>query len=358
MPPKRKVEDSESGPAKKKAATGPKLKKSKAPNWDSVSDFSFEKPTGEWARKRIERWCELSALDKTNSPVSVESKAIVSRELGQDTWKLLRKAAGDIAAIVLGSKLEDEDRKKQIARTLLGSLYFTELWGNDEGDGSPREVQIKTRLYSPFGVGTSIDFFTGIISGQGRLGPEKSLRFYVSISWSLVLCLDSTLADAKSRLPMEIDSKNPTKCSTIALNSHGVWKAGPDATTVFERNGKKSKGTTPANVKSFEETLFSTEGWMSPLKLVETLFAAATVMRYGERDTTTPKSVLEKFHYFDGVNNSGSLLTRELDSLTVLEAKEPTDQTEVCMPQRWLLLARHGGVNENEPGTSGQVGGA
>jgi hypothetical protein len=57
----------------------------------------------------------------------------VSEELCQDTWKVLRKASEDLAAIVLGSKLDDEDRKKQIARTLMGSLYFTELWGNDEG---------------------------------------------------------------------------------------------------------------------------------------------------------------------------------------------------------------------------------
>ncbi|KAJ1311866.1 hypothetical protein OPQ81_010326 [Rhizoctonia solani] len=178
MPPKRKAVDNESGPAKKKAATAPKLRKSKAPTWDSVPEYSNEKPTGEWAKKCVDRWCllppydtsisekrwenyykERAALDKVNSSGAEESKDIISEELDQDTWKILRKAAGDLAAILLGSNLANEERKRQIARTLMGSLYFLEMWGNDEGDGSPREVQSRTRLYSPFGTGGSIDFF-------------------------------------------------------------------------------------------------------------------------------------------------------------------------------------------------------
>ncbi|EUC61997.1 hypothetical protein RSOL_411880 [Rhizoctonia solani AG-3 Rhs1AP] len=342
MPPKRKAAD-ESGPATKKAATGPKLKKSKAPNWDSEPEFSNEKPTGEWASKCVERWCllppydtsisekrwedyynERSALDEINSSGSKKSKEIVSEELGQDTWKILRKAASDLAAIVLGSKLADEERKKQIARTLMGSLYFTELWGNDEGDGSSRDVEAKTRLYSPFGAGASIDFYYRYhLRARMFSNGERFSSLY-----------------AKSRMPIEIDPKNPTACTATKLNSNKALKAAPDAVTVFDRNGGKSKGTTAANIKSFEETLFCTDGWISPLKLVEILFAAGTVMRYREEDKSSPKAVLEKFNYFDGETNGAGLLTEELKSLAALEAKEPA-QTVVSIPQRLLLLARH-----------------
>ncbi|CAE6344485.1 unnamed protein product [Rhizoctonia solani] len=352
MPPKRKA-DIEGGPAKKRAVTTPKLKKSKAPSWNEDSDYSNEKPTGEWARKCVERWCllppyntkitekqwqdyynERSALDKVNSSGAAESKEIVSEELCQDTWKILRKASEDLAAIVLGSKLDDEERKKQIARTLMGSLYFTELWGNDEGDDTPREVQAKSRLYSPFGIGTSIDFYYSYHLRARMFGRgERFASLY-----------------ARSRLLIEVDPANPTACSATERNANGVPKAASDAVTVFDRNGSKSKGTTAANIKSFEETIFDTEGWVSPLKLVEILFAAGMVMRYQESDKESPKSVLAKFNYFDGETNGRALLIGELKSLATLEAKEAAGP-EVCIPQRLLLLARHG-ASADEPGPS------
>ncbi|CUA68581.1 hypothetical protein RSOLAG22IIIB_07958 [Rhizoctonia solani] len=354
MPPKRKAAD-ESGPAKKKAAAGPKLKKSKAPNWDDESRFTSEKPTGEWARKSVDRWCllppydtsisektwqdyynERSALDAVNTPGSKQSEVILIEELDQDAWKILRKAATDLAAIVLGSKLDDEERKKQIARTLMGSLYYTEMWGNDEGDGSPRDVEAKTRLYSPFGAGESIDFYYRYhLRARMFSSGERFSSLY-----------------AKSRMLIEIDPKNPTACSATKYNANKVLKAAPDAVTVFDRSGGKSKGTTAANIKSFEETLFCTEGWISPLKLVQTLFAAGTVMRYNEADKSGPRAVLEKFHYFDGETNGASLLAQELKSLATLEAKESVDQAAVSVSQRLLLLARHGGASETEQGSS------
>ncbi|KAF8679868.1 hypothetical protein RHS04_04806 [Rhizoctonia solani] len=354
MPPKRKA-DTEDGPAKKKAATAPKLKKSKAPNWNEDSGYSNEKPTTEWARKCVDRWCllppyntrmtekhwqdyynERSALDKINSSGAPESKEIVSEELCQDTWKILRGAARDLASIVLGSKLDDEDRKKHIARTLMGSLYFTELWGNDEGDDTPREVQAKSRLYSPFGVGTSIDFYYFYHLRPRMFGKgERFASFY-----------------AKSRPIVEIDPENPTACSATKRNANGAIKAASDAITVFDRNGSKSKGTTAANVKSFEQAIFGVEGWISPLKLVEILFAAGTVMRYREQDKESPKSVLAKFQYFDGETNGRALLAEELKLLAELEAREPASP-EVCIPQRMLLLARQGDGG-SEPGPSNQ----
>ncbi|CCO36111.1 hypothetical protein BN14_10235 [Rhizoctonia solani AG-1 IB] len=343
MPPKRKA-DTEAGAPKKKATTGPKLKKSKAPSWNEASLDVF--PNGSLlppyditiTEKQWEDYYnERSALDKVNSSGAAESKEIVSEELCQDTWKVLRKASEDLAAIVLGSKLDDEDRKKQIARTLMGSLYFTELWGNDEGVDTPRDVQAKSRLYSPFGIGTSVDFYYSYHLRARMFGSgERFASFY-----------------ARSRLLIEVDPANPTTCSATQLNANGVAKAAPDAVTVFDRNGSKSKGTTAANIKSFEEAIFDTEGWISPLKLVEILFTAGTVMGYRESDKETPKSVLAKFRYFDGETDGRSLLSEELKALVALVAKEAAG-AEVCIPQRLLLLARHG-VRTGEQGLSEQA---
>ncbi|KAG8685025.1 hypothetical protein FRC11_011231 [Ceratobasidium sp. 423] len=156
---------------------------------------------------------------------------------------------------------------------------------------------------------------------------------------------------AKSRMLIELNPKNPTKCSAVKLNANKVWKAASDAVTVFDRNGSKSKGTTAANIKSFEENLFATEGWISPLKLVEILFAAGTVMRYKESDKATPKSVLAKFNYFAEETNGQALLARELKTLAELEGKEPSGQAVVSIPQRLLLLARQDGASGDESGS-------
>lgn len=80
-------------------------------------------------------------------------------------------------------------------------------------------------------------------------------------------------------------------------------------------------------------------------------------MGYRERDDTTPKSVLEKFNYFDGETNGKNLLTEELKSLAALEARELAYQKVVSIPQRLLLLAHHGGADENEAGSSEQASG-
>ncbi|KAG9100983.1 hypothetical protein FS749_011263 [Ceratobasidium sp. UAMH 11750] len=350
MPPKR---SNPSGAASerpaKKAATGggkastPRLKKSTQPKWEGEG-YSQDKPTGEWGAKCVERWCllppfdtsitedqwkayylERSALDKVNTSGSDESKPIVSEELGQDTWVILRRMAGNVAAAIFGSSLDDE-HKKRIGQTLLGSLYFTDLWGNDEGDGSPREVRAQSRLYSPFGLGTSIDlFYSYHLRRRMTMNGERFASLYVNAN---------TVSDC--------DTENPRKCSSVTKNTNGVDKAAPDAITVFDRNGSKSKGTTAANIKTFEEPLFGCEGWLSPLKLTNILFAAAGVMYFQEDDTETPMSTLGKFQLFQGESDGKAVLKQELAKLAELEkeAGDSEDQAEVCIPQRLLLLAR------------------
>ena len=75
---------------------------------------------------------ERSALDKVNSMGASESEAIKCEVLDHDTWKALRRAAANVAAAIFGSSLDDSERKKRIAYTLMGSLYFTSLEGSSE----------------------------------------------------------------------------------------------------------------------------------------------------------------------------------------------------------------------------------
>ncbi|KAG9093048.1 hypothetical protein FRC06_011691 [Ceratobasidium sp. 370] len=351
MPPKRSnPSGSTSERPAKKAATGagkastPRLKESTQPNWDEPEEYSQDKPTGEWAAKSVERWCllppydtsiseaqwktyylERSALDKINTSGSDESKPIVSEELDQDTWVILRRMSGNVAAAIFGSALDDE-HKKRIGRTLLGSLYFTELWGNDEGDGTPREVRAMSRLYSPFGLGTSVDlFYSYHLRRRMTMKGERFASLYVNAN---------TIASS--------DAKNPRGCRAVESNARGVDKAASDAITVFDRNGGKSKGTTAANIKTFEGPLFGCDGWLSPLKLTNILFAAAGVMYFQEDDRETPKSTLAKFQFFQGESDGQGVLKQELAKLVKLEKEmgQGQDEVGVCIPQRLLLLAQ------------------
>jgi hypothetical protein len=103
----------------------------------------------------------------------------------QKTERLLPEAGARLAKVTMGSCMDD-DEKKRIAETFRGSLYYLELWGCEE-DGQvivydihpatstdqtpgrldksntrtnfmPRTVSAKTRLYSPFGIRSSVDF--------------------------------------------------------------------------------------------------------------------------------------------------------------------------------------------------------
>lgn len=99
----------------------------------------------------------------------------MSEELGQDTFKILRAASANVAAVIYGSSLAEADRIR-VARTLRGSLYFTSLWGNDEegGGDNPRTVNVTSRLYSPFGLGTSLDLSYNFHWRQFRAGERFS----------------------------------------------------------------------------------------------------------------------------------------------------------------------------------------
>ncbi|KAH7345424.1 hypothetical protein B0J17DRAFT_624589 [Rhizoctonia solani] len=133
---------------------------------------------------------EHSALDRINTVDSIESDVIQGKYLDENTWKVLRKAAEHIASAILASALDNTERKQNIARTSLGSLYF--ILGAPE----PRNLDTTTRLYSPFGLGTSIDF---------HYNYHYRKRSYVDER--------DTMLNAAGREIGECDPDNPTKCA-------------------------------------------------------------------------------------------------------------------------------------------------
>ncbi|KAG8700579.1 hypothetical protein FRC08_004623 [Ceratobasidium sp. 394] len=317
-------------------ASTPQLKKSTQPNWDRPGEYSQDKPTGKWGAKCVERWCllppydtsikeaqwktyylERSAVDKVNTSGSDESTMVVCEELlGEGNWYTLRKMSEEVAAAIFGSTLDDE-HKKRIGRTLLGSLYFTDLSGDGEGDGSPRDIRSMSRLYSPFGLGTSIDLFYSYYLERGE-DQFASLRVNAN-----------TIASC--------DASNPRRCKVLEPNARGFGdKVVRGAIAVFSG----SKSTTAANTQTLEKALFGCEGWLSPLKLTNILFAAGGVMFFMEDDNKTPKSMLAKFQYFQGESNGKEVLKQEIAKLAELGSGDGDDEYGVCIPQRLLLLAR------------------
>ncbi|KZV67695.1 hypothetical protein PENSPDRAFT_736398 [Peniophora sp. CONT] len=339
MPPKRKAADDESGTAKKTKPAAPRLKKSQKPEWD----LSVEKPEGEWARKSIERWSLLppykghseqswknyyeqrAALDEVNTPDNPASKPIVSEELGQDTWQLLRKASNNVACAIYGATLEDEERKLAIARTLRGSLYYCDLWGNDEegGGDNPRTVNAKTRLYSPFGIGTAIDFaYDYHYRMRMTMGAE---RF-------------STLV-AQVRHMDEMEPSDPRGCIAVRKDKRGLEKPEEGAVKLHNMKGATISGTAAKNLAEFEEALFDCSGWLSPRKLYDLLSAAATVGHYHE---ALGRDILEKagrgkFKMFQGETDGRSEGKDEAAKLA--EAEQLANDAD-SLPLRLLSLAK------------------
>ncbi|KIY53216.1 hypothetical protein FISHEDRAFT_55304 [Fistulina hepatica ATCC 64428] len=371
MPPKRKSDaDTEGRPAKK--ATTPKLKKSKMPNWTS-SHWSPEKPATDWARKCVERWCllppydtsiseelwekyyqEREALDGVNTPNSDASKPIVSEELGQDTFRILSAASTNVSAAIYGSVL-DEDTRRAIARTIRGSLYFLDLWGNDEegGGDNPRTVNAKTRLYSPFGLGTSVDLSYNFHWRQFRAGERFSDLSKMSVQRSSKLIYSLVklpflailiLATPANRHVVKRQSRTKSVgASLLMVQFRSLIWCGLVLHFVLARlnrelqNNSKIKGTTAKNVASFEETLFGCQEWLSPLKSYNLLIAAGTVLHYKENNAgTVKKAGGDKFKFFQDESKGKNLVEGDMSRIVDMDAT-------LGIPQRMLLLGREEG---------------
>ncbi|CAE6532298.1 unnamed protein product [Rhizoctonia solani] len=341
-----------------------KLVKGATPTWSDNPEWTQDKPTGEWAAKCVDRWCllapynttitdeqwkayheERSALDKINTMDSDESAAIEGKYLDGSTWKVLRKAAEHVASAILASVLDDVERKKSIARTLLGSLYFMSVDGSSEGLGAPepRNLDTTTRLYSPFGLGTSIDFHYNYHYRMRSYEDERD-----------------AMLNAAGREIGECEPNKPTKCAAepeLPEDSEDEEEEPKPienfkARTLFSgvegmADGWSTMYITEENIKSFEEPFLGTKGWISPRKLVDILMAAGTALLHGEVDTEAGEHLQHEFDYYQGEKSGKGIFAKERKQLTQLEkvekAKDKKDSTrEVCVPERLLLLARHG----------------
>ncbi|CAE6405949.1 unnamed protein product [Rhizoctonia solani] len=337
-----------------------KLKRGITPTWTERSEWSQKKPITKWARRCIDKWCllppydrsikekhwkayyeERSALDKINTVGSAESEVVEGECLEENTWKVLRKAAEHVATAMLASSLGDAQQKKSIARTLLGSLYFMSVEGSAEceGEPEPRSLGTTTRLYSPFGLGTSIDF---------HYDYHYRMRLHMEDERSATL-------NAAARDIAECDPDNPTKCAAVPeepeeedaepIENFKVYTLFSGVEDYFD--GWATMYITEENIKKFEEPLLGTNGWISPRKLVDVLMAAGTALLHRELDTEAGEHLQHKFDYYQGEKNGKGMFAQERKRLTELEKVEKEhdklDKTrEVCVPERLLLLARHG----------------
>ncbi|EUC61985.1 hypothetical protein RSOL_411760 [Rhizoctonia solani AG-3 Rhs1AP] len=343
--------DSDERPTKKRPVARGKKGKPVAPKWtaDTRPGWSDSQPTGEWGKKCVETWCllapydstvteeqwkkyydERSALDRVNTlRRGGHSGPIESEDLRQPTWGILHESGNVVAAAIMGSaQLPDIGRKKRITHVLFGSLYFIRLDGTDEGNGppEPRHIDVYSRLYSPFGIGTSVDFHYAY-HYRRRFERQDDERF-ASLTARL-----RTIADCGAAPPnqSEDDEEN----------------AGPaDAYVIFDSQedgggGLNTQFIDELTLKQFEKSLFGTEGWLSPRKMTDILLAGGSVLQYHEVDTEAAVSLLDKFQYFPGENTGKRALAPELKRLTMVETSLPRSDP-VCIPQNRLLLARQG----------------
>ncbi|CAE6354710.1 unnamed protein product [Rhizoctonia solani] len=341
-----------------------KLEKGTAPNWNENPAWTQEKPTGEWAANLLapydttiteEQWQayyeERSALDKINTIDSPESAAIGGECLDENMWRVLRKAAEQVTSAILSSALGDAERKKSISRTLLGSLYFMSVDGSSEGLGAPepRNLDMTTRLYSPFGLGTSIDFHYNYHYRMRSYEDERNAMLNAATR-EISECnpSKSTKCAAEPELP-EHDEEDEEKAEQVVepvvienFKAHTLFSGVEDMV-----DGWTTMYITEQNVKNFEEPLLGTKGWISPRKLVDILMAAGTALLHKEVDTEAAEHLQHEFDYYQGEKSGKGIFAKERKQLTQLEkaekAKDKKDASrEVCVPERLLLLARHG----------------
>ncbi|KAJ7749043.1 hypothetical protein DFH07DRAFT_559280 [Mycena maculata] len=207
----------------------------------------------------------------------------------------------------------------------MGSLYFLELWGSDEegGGDNPRTINAKSRLYSPYGLGGSVEFSYDYHYRQFRANERFST--FVAMTRGIGEC----------------NPKDPAYCSTTEKNKNGRRKPSEGSIKIFDMNGAKISGTTAKNYEDIEESLFGSTGWLSPLKLFHLACAAGTVMLYHENNAgTVAKAGLDKFKFFQGESDGKGKVQEDIRLLADLEKKE---DEPVCVPSRLLLLAKQSG---------------
>ncbi|KZP27888.1 hypothetical protein FIBSPDRAFT_853071 [Athelia psychrophila] len=138
-------------------------------------------------------------------------------------------------------------------------------------------------------------------------------------------------------------------CTAITKDSRGRTKPAEGSVKVFDMNNSKIKGTTAANIQEFEQSLFGSDGWLSPLKVFHLLCAAGSVLHYKEENGGTVKKAGDKFKFFQGETNGKALKEQEGKLLLSLKA-DAAGEEEMCISKLELTLARQEwGTSKQEP---------
>ncbi|KAH7345429.1 hypothetical protein B0J17DRAFT_713016 [Rhizoctonia solani] len=266
---------------------------------------------------------ERSALDEVNTFGSDASSPIQPGRL-RSPLRVLEYAATNVAAPVYGSVLAEKS-KIAIGRTLRGSLHITEV------DGEEGYFTLSTRLYSPFGIGTSIDF-----------GYSCSFDYRESDFFGLLVAISNNVGD--------IDAETPRKCK--ALKEDGSPQ--PGSVEVFAWNGGNTVGAaTAAKISSFEPALFGSISWLSPLKMHNILLAASTCSHYDDVFQELESGIVlasgKKSKFFEAETNGEELSLPETSLYRELRKQklqgdgldDDDDNEPGCVPERLLLLAYH-----------------
>ncbi|KAH7311896.1 hypothetical protein BKA65DRAFT_600801 [Rhexocercosporidium sp. MPI-PUGE-AT-0058] len=254
---------------KSRAEPKPKLKKVTKPTWTSPR-LSMEQPQGDNVQKCVAKWGLIAPFDaritEAQWELYSEFKKISSEELMQNTDRLLADAREKLVKIIMGSCMDDSEKTKT-AKTFRGSF------GDDYEDGgrtsfSPRSVSSTTRLYSPFVLGTSVDFKYHYHNRMFRANEEFS---------ALVMCRRDIRRCSKSM---------PLDCTAEMGGRGPIGPPTNDSVRLFNWSNGKTMGTTASNISEFENTLFACSNWLSPRLIFNLLCAGGTATIYQEEATS------------------------------------------------------------------------
>ncbi|CAE6521339.1 unnamed protein product [Rhizoctonia solani] len=263
---------------------------------------------------------------KTAAPALNSLLPPYDHRISEDEWDLyfrertaldeLNTFGGDASASIQPGELRPPLRVLEDSAADIAAAIFT----------------VNTRLYSPFGIGTSVDF-----------GYDYSYDYRESDYFGLLV--------AKSNKVGDIDAESPRKCKALAEDGSPQ----PGSVEIFSWHGGNTVGAvTAAKLSSFEPTLFGSTGWLSPLKLHNLLLAASTCSQYDdcyqELEPGIAVASSTNLKFFAGETTGGEFSEAEMALYKRLRkdmlsgnAKGDVDEDDQpgCVPDRLLLLARH-----------------
>ncbi|VDB96537.1 unnamed protein product [Peniophora sp. CBMAI 1063] len=253
---------------------------------DTKERLSVEKPKTEWARRAIDRWQllppydtsiddsawkdyyeERLALEELNKIETPEAnRLLASQVFDKKSIELLRQARKDIARVLRGAALWDGAREGY-PRSASSGLYFTSLSSvsgilppGSRVEGPELSVRVKTRLYSPLGLGTSLDLYYNHHIMRPQSASFRNL--------STLLARDRSIQDC--------DTRNPALSGVVRATGYGyVEERLPGTSEILQVIDERVSHIDQAALHELEKALFGTSRWLSPRKILQLVITAA-----------------------------------------------------------------------------------